>query len=210
MNTLLSLQIKHTAGNCKREFEPHKKYHLYCLRQNCVLCLAGLHLQIVCPTKKNTVRTVLFKTALECATVRAVCFRIVFNLHACFAPIPYAANCVCLKKHQHHILQIVPIWKKNTVYPVYFKFSSASTMQAVYSLWDYVPLKKYRTYGIFPHFFVHEYAAIVSTSKKNTKHTVHVHKIPYIRYFLTFFFCARVCWNCVHLKEKYRTYGTCP
>ena len=53
-------------------------------------------------------------------------------------------------------------------------------MQAVYSLWDYVPLKKYRTYGIFPHFFVHEYAAIVSTSKKNTEHMVYVHKIPYM------------------------------
>ena len=69
-------------------------------------------------------------------------------------------------------------------------------MQAVYSLWDYVPLKKYRTYGIFPHFFVHEYAAIVSTSKKNTEHTVHVHKIPYIRYFLTFFLCTTMLELC--------------
>ena len=69
-------------------------------------------------------------------------------------------------------------------------------MQAVYSLWDYVPLKKYRTYGIFPHFFVHEYAAIVSTSKKNTEHTVHVHKIPYIRYFLTFFLCTSMLELC--------------
>ena len=72
-------------------------------------------------------------------------------------------------------------------------------MQAVYnnnSLWDYVSLKKYRMYSIFPHFFVHEYAAIVSTSKKNTEHTVHVHKIPYIRYCLTFFLCTSMLELC--------------
>ena len=113
------------------------------------------------------------------------------------APTPYTSNCAHLEK--------------NTVHSVYFNLclSSASTMQAVYSLWDYVPLKNtVRT--VFSHIFLCTSMLQLCPPQR---------KIPNIRYMsikyrtygiFSHFFCARVCWNCVHLKEKYRTYGTCP
>ena len=150
---------------------------------------------------------VLFKTALECATVRAVCFRIVFNLHACFAPIPYAANCVCLKKHQHHILQIVPIWKKIP----YIRYIStcvwvlpAPCKRCIHS--GIMSLSKNTVRTVFSHIFLCTSMLQLCPPQR---------KIPNIRYMsikyrtygiFSHFFCARVCWNCVHLKEKYRTY----